>query len=109
MYSLMFPLLSLEAGAKGVSLLYEGFEWYSNTGGNSGITGYRVDTDEDGNFTAIHVQFSTGWVYTYTVDSVGEEKLPILIDYAVSGKGLNGYIMRNVAKQYESRNDGSSF
>lgn len=72
-------------------------EKYLNLGGNSGIVAYEIGID------AITVQFSDGSIYLYNYQSAGKEKIEHMKKLAVSGQGLNSFIMRNVRKSYAAK------
>lgn len=72
---------------------------YANLNGKSGITNCAI-TDQ-----YIDVKFASGDAYRYTKDSVGSENLAIMKSLAMNGKGLNGFINKNVRCLYAERLD----
>ncbi len=72
-------------------------ERYTNIGGGSGVVAYETGSD------FIRVQFSDGWVYTYTHSSCGVENCEHMKSLAVSGRGLNSFINRSVRTRYERK------
>lgn len=72
-------------------------EKYKNLGGDSGVRAYEIGTD------SITVQFSTGSVYLYSYQSAGRDNIEQMKVLAVSGTGLNSFIMRNVKKAFAAK------
>ena len=72
-------------------------ELYKNLGGNSGVSAYEIGAE------SITVQFTSGAVYLYTYKSAGNSNIETMKSLAVTGKGLNSFIMRNVKEGYESK------
>lgn len=72
-------------------------ERYKNVGGDSGVTGYEIDSDY------IRVQFSDGSVYLYTYASAGSQNIEQMKKLAVAGDGLNSFIMKYVKNDHESK------
>ncbi len=70
---------------------------YSNKGGDSGISAYKIDVD------GIIIQFSTGAKYLYTNSSAGTSNIEEMKKLAVSGEGLNSFIMRHVRTSYSAK------
>lgn len=72
---------------------------YANNGGNSGVADYTIYDD------AIVVQFKRGQhrTYVYTLGSVGADNLFWLKMCAEYGRGLNGFINREVKYGYRYR------
>lgn len=70
---------------------------YRNLGGNSGIAAYVAGAD------FISVQFSDGWMYTYTTASAGDVNIELMKRLAASGRGLNAYINRYMRSRYASK------
>lgn len=70
-------------------------ERYANRGGNSGVSGYNIGEDY------IDVMFSTGAVYRYSYRSAGVAKVEEMKRLAVTGRGLNSYIMCHARFNYE--------
>ena len=68
---------------------------YKNLGGNSNILSYDIGD----NF--IEVQFKNGNKYKYSYRSAGIDKVEKMKVLAVSGQGLNSYIMREAKYDYE--------
>lgn len=72
-------------------------ERYKNLGGDSSVIGYETGLDW------IKVQFNDGWIYLYTYQSAGRENIEQMKKLAISGQGLNSFIMRHVRKAYASK------
>ncbi|EFK57418.1 Uncharacterised protein [Sphingobacterium spiritivorum] len=72
-------------------------ERYANRNGDSGIFGYEIGS----NF--ILIQFTTGSVYEYTYASAGMNHIENMKSLALSGSGLNSYIMKNVRTKYSRK------
>jgi len=72
-------------------------ERYKNLGGDSGISAYEIGND------SITVQFSSGSVYLYTYQSAGRDNIEHMKKLAITGEGLNSFIMRNVRKAYAAK------
>ena len=68
---------------------------YANYGGHSSIAGYEIEP------TRIRVMFSDGTVYSYSYASAGINNVERMKQLAMSGQGLNSFIMRNVRNSYE--------
>ena len=68
---------------------------YANWGGDSNIYAYECGLDY------ILVQFGNGSVYKYSYSSAGSYHVETMKELAMSGSGLNSYIMRNVRNNYE--------
>ena len=68
---------------------------YANFGGHSSIYGYEIEP------TRIRVMFSDGTVYSYSYASAGINNVERMKQLAMSGQGLNSFIMRNVRNSYE--------
>jgi len=69
-------------------------ETYADKNGNSGISSYKLGTDY------IWVRFTSGVTYEYTYSSAGSSSIEIMKSLAISGSGLNSYIMKYVKKSY---------
>lgn len=69
-------------------------ERYLNTNGNSGVAGYKIWSNY------IWVEFTTGSIYEYTYTSAGRDHIENMKSHAISGSGLNSYIMKYVRKNY---------
>ena len=67
---------------------------YKNLGGNSGIKAYEIGSD------FIKVQFSNDWVYLYTYEKPGPQKVENMKQLAVKGQGLNSFISTTVRDNY---------
>ena len=65
---------------------------YGDTNQTSGITGYAIDTDDN----SIEIEFTSGGVYTYRKENVGEVEFAVIQALAIAGSGLNTYINKNV-------------
>ncbi|MBK6366165.1 MAG: hypothetical protein IPF65_02600 [Polaromonas sp.] len=72
-------------------------ERYKNFSGTSGIAAFEIDTG------SIKVQFKDGAVYLYTTQSAGTSTLEQMKQLAISGSGLNSYIMTNAKKSYSAK------
>lgn len=70
---------------------------YSNNGGDSGVSAYEIKND------GIIVQFSTGAKYLYTYTSAGTSNIEEMKKLALSGEGLNSYIMKYARTSYSSK------
>lgn len=70
---------------------------YANLNGNSNIVSYEFDSD------SIDVMFRDGSVYRYTYASAGVHNVETMKSLALSGYGLNSYIMRYCRFGYESK------
>jgi hypothetical protein len=70
---------------------------YSNSGQDSGISAYEIQGD------GIIVQFSSGVKYLYTYMSAGVLNIEEMKKLALSGEGLNSYIMKNTRTLYHSK------
>jgi len=68
---------------------------YANFGGHSSIYGYEIEP------TRIRVMFSDGAIYSYSYVSAGISNVERMKQLAMSGQGLNSFIMRNVRNSYE--------
>lgn len=69
-------------------------ERYANTNGNSGVSRYEIGSNY------IWVEFTTGIIYEYTYASAGSSHIENMKSLALSGSGLNSYIMKYVKKNY---------
>lgn len=72
-------------------------EEYKNLGGNSGIKAYAIGKDY------IEVQFSDNSIYRYSYGRAGAIHVEEMKKLAVSGRGLNSYIMKYVRLNYDPR------
>lgn len=70
---------------------------YKNLGGNSNIRAYKIEDD------SVIVQFGDGSMYQYTYQSAGKENIEQMKVLAISGKGLNSFIMRYAKKGYAAK------
>ena len=68
---------------------------YSNNGGSSSIAGYEIEP------TRIRVMFSDGSIYSWSYASAGQNNVETMKQLALSGYGLNSFIMRHVRHAYE--------
>jgi len=68
---------------------------YANLGGDSNISKYEIGSD------FIRVEFKDSSVYKYTNNSAGENHVTEMKRLAISGQGLNSYIMSNCKFSYE--------
>lgn len=69
-------------------------ERYKNFGGDSDITGYEIRSD------SIAVKFRNNSVYIYSYQSAGRINVERMKTLAISGHGLNSFIMRYVKYKY---------
>lgn len=90
---------------------------YLNLGGNSNVKSYRVVRaraerktpafDAGGlgleDEAAIEVEFGDGSRYLYTASSAGLENIRKMVALAEGGRGLNGFVNRNVRKLYAKK------
>ena len=67
---------------------------YANLNGNSGVARYDVTAE------SITVEFSDGSAYLYDYNHTGRGAVDAMKQFAVSGRGLNGYISRFVKTRY---------
>ncbi len=72
-------------------------ERYKDLGGNSGVSAYEIGEDY------IKVEFSDGSLYLYNYQSAGENSIEQMKSLALSGRGLNSFINKNVRKNYSSK------
>jgi len=70
---------------------------YKNLGGNSGVSSYEIGDDY------IIVEFSDGAGYLYNYNSTGRSDIETMKSLAVSGRGLNSFISRNVRKRFAEK------
>ena len=68
---------------------------YGNGNGNSGITGFAIGEYGDGNGW-MEIAYSNGGTYRYNEYNVGEVNFAVMTALAISGRGLNAYINKNV-------------
>lgn len=69
-------------------------EQYRDIDNDSGVAGYEIGDDY------IRVQFDDGSVYLYTYASAGTANIEEMKKLAITGDGLNSFIMRHVRKRY---------
>ena len=72
-------------------------ERYKNLGGDSGVVAYELGKD------SITVEFNDGSLYLYTYQSAGSNNIEQMKGLAVTGRGLNTFINKNVRKKYASK------
>ncbi len=72
-------------------------ERYKNIGHDSGLAAYEVGDD------FIKVEFDDRSLYLYTYGSAGRPNIEEMKKVAVSGRGLNCFINKNVRKDYASK------
>jgi len=72
-------------------------ERYKNNSGNSGVFGYELGSNY------ISVEFTSGSIYEYTYASAGASNIENMKSLAVSGSGLNSYIMKYARKNYSQK------
>lgn len=72
---------------------------YENLAGTSGVVAYELLSD------GLGVKFSDGAIYTYTHRSAGRANIERMKLLAQSGKGLGGYIARQVREQYTTKTE----
>lgn len=72
---------------------------YRNLGGDSAVVRYDCGSDW------IEVEFKSGAqrFYRYTFTSAGRDHVEKMKVLANNGKGVNAYIIRHVAKKYETK------
>lgn len=70
-------------------------ERYKNLAGNSGVLSYKIGAD------FVMVKFIDHKSYTYSYKSAGKEHVEKMKSLAREGKGLAGYITRNVRDLYD--------
>lgn len=70
---------------------------YRNLGGASNVRAFEIGGD------SITVQFGDGSIYLYTYRSAGRDNTEQMKVLAMSGKGLNSFIMRHVKYGYEKK------
>lgn len=70
---------------------------YQNYGGNSNVIAYELGDDY------IDVQFADYSVYRYSYRSAGVNNVEEMKERALSGAGLNSYIMRYCRTLYERK------
>jgi hypothetical protein len=67
---------------------------YKNLSGSSGITRYQIEQTE------IVIEFKGGKVYKWSYESAGRSNIEQMKAYALTGSGLNSFIMKNVKLLY---------
>ena len=67
---------------------------YSNLSGDSGVVSYEIETD------SIVIEFDSGMRYVYNHLKPGRAQVEEMKRLAVSGRGLNSYIVRRVGKNF---------
>jgi hypothetical protein len=67
---------------------------YKNLGGRSNIAGYDLTP------CGIEVYFRDRYVYVFAEAIVGTDKIAKMRELALKGRGLNGFIFRNVRTSY---------
>ena len=70
---------------------------YRNISGKSGIVGFNILQN------GILVKFTSGTIYEYTFESAGKNTIDIIRNLAMTGIGLNGFLVReaNRVKPYK--------
>ena len=68
---------------------------YKNINNDSNVSSYEIGSDY------IAVMFSNGSVYVYSYRKAGKYHVDRMKALAVSGDGLNSYIVRNCSKLYD--------
>lgn len=68
---------------------------YKNINNDSNVSSYEIGSDY------ISVQFTNGSIYVYSYRKAGKYHVVRMKALAVSGDGLNSYIMRNCSKLYD--------
>lgn len=72
-------------------------EGYKNLGRNSGVSSYEIGDDY------IIVEFSDGARYLYNYNRTGSSNIETMKSLAISGRGLNSFISRNVRKRFAEK------
>jgi hypothetical protein len=62
-----------------------------------GIVRYELAPD------AIDVEFTSGWIYRFSYEKPGQERVEHMKALAESGHGLSTFISKHVKNRYESR------
>ena len=65
---------------------------YGDNNGTSGITAFAIDPNDN----YIEIQYTSGGVYTYRKENVGETNFAVMKALAIHGSGLNAYINEHV-------------
>ena len=68
---------------------------YGDNNGTSGITAFAMDPDDN----YIEIEFTSGGIYTYRKDRVGETNFAVMKALAINGNGLNAYINEHVRRR----------
>ncbi len=72
-------------------------EKYKNLDGDSSVVAYEIGID------SLIGQFSDGAIDIYTYQSAGQSNIARMKTLAMTGEGLNSFIMRYVRKPYAAR------
>lgn len=72
-------------------------EFYKNLSGDSGVAAYEITND------SIKVGFKDGCVYLYTYQSAGSANIERMKSLAISGQGLNSFIIKSVKNRFASK------
>ncbi|WP_187395051.1 hypothetical protein [Pigmentiphaga aceris] len=67
---------------------------YKNLDGDSEVVGYEIAA------TSVKIQFSTGKIFLYTIQSAGPVNIAKMKILAASGSGLNCFILNKMRKNY---------
>jgi hypothetical protein len=67
---------------------------YKNLGGRSNVAGYDLTPG------GIEVYFRDRYVYVFAEAIVGTDKIAKMRELALKGRGLNGFIFKNVRTSY---------
>lgn len=70
---------------------------YANKSGSSGVSRYEISNDY------IWIEFTSGSIYEYTYSSAGAGNIENMKSLALSGSGLNSYIMKYLRKSYSRK------
>ncbi len=70
---------------------------YANLSGNSGVVAYEIRAD------SVIVEFTDGWLYSYTYRSAGADNIERMKELAASGRGLSGFISTTVRNDYATK------
>jgi hypothetical protein len=68
---------------------------YENISGSSNVSAYNIGPD------FVQVMFGNGQIYNYTYDSAGEDTVEQMKSLALSGSGLNSFILNYAKDDYE--------
>lgn len=72
---------------------------YGNKAGRSDIVAYEMDEG------CLSIVTNKGWLYLYTEQSVGPERLRVMQELAERGEGLGSYMWEVVPRRYAGRRE----